>query len=139
VAKPWRILRDAVAARQPARFERSSWPPSSESSDLARAERCGCVEFALAGGFAASALRQSPILGYLLGCVIRPSTPGFVGNQSQTAALADVGVIFLPLGLGVAFSPKDLARARTRNDRHAQHALSNRSMKKRRVARVRTW
>jgi CPA2 family monovalent cation:H+ antiporter-2 len=71
------------------------------------------LAIAVAGGFAASALRQSPILGYLLaGVLIGPFTPGFVGDQSQIAALADVGVIFLMFGLGVAFSLKDLARVR---------------------------
>lgn len=68
---------------------------------------------AVAGGFAASALRQSPILGYMLaGVIVGPFTPGFVGNHEQITALADVGVIFLMFGLGVAFSLKDLARVR---------------------------
>ncbi|HEU4600714.1 MAG TPA: cation:proton antiporter [Steroidobacteraceae bacterium] len=71
------------------------------------------LAIAVAGGFAASWLRQSPILGYLLaGVLIGPFTPGFVGNRDQIAALADVGVIFLMFGLGVAFSLKDLARVR---------------------------
>lgn len=35
--------------------------------------------------------------------------PGFVGNRDL---LADVGVILLMFGLGVAFSLKDLARVR---------------------------
>jgi CPA2 family monovalent cation:H+ antiporter-2 len=71
------------------------------------------LAIAVAGGFVASWLRQSPILGYLLaGVVIGPFTPGFVGDRSQIAVLADVGVIFLMFGLGVAFSLKDLARVR---------------------------
>jgi CPA2 family monovalent cation:H+ antiporter-2 len=71
------------------------------------------LAIAVAGGFAASALRQSPILGYLLaGVVIGPFTPGFVGDREQITVLADVGVIFLMFGLGVAFSLKDLARVR---------------------------
>jgi monovalent cation:H+ antiporter-2, CPA2 family len=71
------------------------------------------LAIAVAGGFAASALRQSPILGYLLaGVLIGPFTPGFVGDREQIAVLADVGVIFLMFGLGVAFSLKDLARVR---------------------------
>jgi CPA2 family monovalent cation:H+ antiporter-2 len=71
------------------------------------------LAIAVAGGFAASWLRQSPILGYLLaGVLIGPFTPGFVGDRDQIAALADVGVIFLMFGLGVAFSLKDLARVR---------------------------
>ncbi len=68
---------------------------------------------AVAGGFLASWLRQSPIFGYLLaGVAIGPFTPGFVGNRENIALLADVGVIFLMFGLGVAFSLKDLARVR---------------------------
>jgi CPA2 family monovalent cation:H+ antiporter-2 len=71
------------------------------------------LAIAVAGGFVASWLRQSPILGYLLaGVLIGPFTPGFVGDRQQIAALADVGVIFLMFGLGVAFSLKDLARVR---------------------------
>jgi CPA2 family monovalent cation:H+ antiporter-2 len=71
------------------------------------------LAIAVAGGFAASWLRQSPILGYLLaGVLIGPFTPGFVGNREQIAVLADVGVIFLMFALGVAFSLKDLARVR---------------------------
>ena len=71
------------------------------------------LAIAVAGGFTASWLKQSPILGYLLaGVLIGPFTPGFVGNREQIAALADVGVIFLMFGLGVAFSLKDLGRVR---------------------------
>lgn len=66
---------------------------------------------ALAGGLLANALRQSPILGYLMaGVLIGPFTPGFVGDREQIAALAEVGVIFLMFALGVAFSLKELAR-----------------------------
>lgn len=71
------------------------------------------LAIAVAGGFVASWLRQSPILGYLLaGVLIGPFTPGFVADHEQIAALAEVGVIFLMFGLGVAFSLKDLARVR---------------------------
>ena len=71
------------------------------------------LTIAVAGGFIASWLRQSPILGYLLaGVLIGPFTPGFVGNREQIAELAEVGVIFLMFALGVVFSLKDLARVR---------------------------
>ncbi len=71
------------------------------------------LAIAVAGGFLASWLRQSPIFGYLLaGVAIGPFTPGFVGDRENIALLADVGVIFLMFGLGVAFSFKDLARVR---------------------------
>jgi hypothetical protein len=56
------------------------------------------VALAIAAGWRASRSVRSP--------------PGFVGNHAQVAALADVGVIFLMFGLGVAFSLKDLARVR---------------------------
>ena len=40
------------------------------------------LAIAVAGGLAASWLRQSPILGYLLaGVIIGPFTPGFVGES----------------------------------------------------------
>lgn len=65
------------------------------------------------GGFIANRLHQSPILGYLVaGMAIGPFTPGFVGERSQIAELAEVGVIFLMFSLGVAFSVKDLGRIR---------------------------
>ncbi|MET0985000.1 MAG: cation:proton antiporter, partial [Steroidobacteraceae bacterium] len=71
------------------------------------------LTIAVAGGFLASWMRQSPILGYLLaGVLIGPFTPGFVGNREEIAELAEVGVIFLMFALGVAFSLKDLARVR---------------------------
>jgi monovalent cation:H+ antiporter-2, CPA2 family len=71
------------------------------------------LAIAVAGGFLASWMRQSPILGYLLaGVLIGPFTPGFVGDRHQIAELAEVGVIFLMFALGVAFSLKDLARVR---------------------------
>ena len=71
------------------------------------------LAIAVAGGFLASWMRQSPILGYLLaGVLIGPFTPGFVGDREEIAELAEVGVIFLMFALGVAFSLKDLARVR---------------------------
>jgi monovalent cation:H+ antiporter-2, CPA2 family len=63
------------------------------------------VSIALVGGLLAHALRQPPIVGYLLaGIIIGPFTPGFSGDRDQIAALAEVGVIFLMFGLGIEFS-----------------------------------
>ena len=103
---------DGKAARATLRRHTTPRAPM-DSSSPARAQRRVALAIAVAGGFAASRLRQSPILGYLLaGVIIGPFTPGFVGDREQIAALADVGVIFLMFGLGVAFSIKDLARVR---------------------------
>jgi CPA2 family monovalent cation:H+ antiporter-2 len=69
------------------------------------------LTIALAGGLLANALRQSPIIGYLVaGVLIGPFTPGFVGDREKIASVAEVGVIFLMFALGVAFSLKELAR-----------------------------
>jgi monovalent cation:H+ antiporter-2, CPA2 family len=71
------------------------------------------VAVALVGGLLAYRLRQPPIVGYLLaGVAIGPSTPGFVGDRAQIAALAEVGVIFLMFALGIEFSLRELARVR---------------------------
>lgn len=68
---------------------------------------------ALVGGLIAHWLRQSVIVGYLLaGMAIGPFTPGFIGDQEQIAALAEVGVIFLMFALGIEFSLTELARVK---------------------------
>jgi len=69
------------------------------------------LAFAGLGGLLAGFLKQPPVVGYLAaGVVVGPFTPGFVGNHSTIAALADVGVIFLMFALGVTFSVKELTR-----------------------------
>lgn len=69
---------------------------------------------AFALGFAASRLRLPPIVGYLVaGVVIGPFTPGFVGDVSLASQLAEIGVILLMFGVGLHFSPRDLAQARS--------------------------
>jgi CPA2 family monovalent cation:H+ antiporter-2 len=69
------------------------------------------VAIALVGGLLAHRLHQSVIVGYLLaGMVIGPFTPGFVGDRTQIATLAEVGVIFLMFALGIEFSLKELVR-----------------------------
>ena len=71
------------------------------------------VTVALIGGLIAHRLRQSVIVGYLLaGVAIGPSTPGFVGDRGEIAALAEVGVLFLMFALGIEFSLKELARVK---------------------------
>lgn len=69
---------------------------------------------ALIGGLIAHRLRQPVIVGYLLaGVVLGPFTPGFIGDRTQIAALAEIGVIFLMFALGIEFSLKELARLRS--------------------------
>ena len=68
------------------------------------------VAIALLGGLLAHWLRQSVIVGYLVaGMAIGPFTPGFIGDRTQIASLAEVGVVFLMFALGIEFSLKELA------------------------------
>jgi CPA2 family monovalent cation:H+ antiporter-2 len=72
------------------------------------------VAIALVGGLIAYRLKQSVIVGYLVaGMAIGPFTPGFVGDRTTIASLAEVGVLFLMFALGIEFSLKELARVRT--------------------------
>ena len=65
--------------------------------------------FALVGGLVAVRVGLSPIVGYLLaGIAVGPFTPGFVGDATLAAQLAEIGVILLMFGVGMHFSPKDL-------------------------------
>jgi CPA2 family monovalent cation:H+ antiporter-2 len=64
---------------------------------------------ALLFGLGASALRISPIVGYLVaGIAVGPFTPGFVGDPSLANQLSEIGVILLMFGVGLHFSIKDL-------------------------------
>jgi len=68
---------------------------------------------ALLGGLLARRLGLPTLVGYLLvGVVIGPFTPGFVGDAKTIAQLAELGVIFLMFGVGLHFSLSDLARVR---------------------------
>ena len=68
---------------------------------------------ALVGGAVAARLRQPTVVGYLVaGIVIGPFTPGFVGDQAQITALADIGVVLLLFALGVQFPLRDLVAVR---------------------------
>jgi len=69
---------------------------------------------ALLFGLFASALRVSPIVGYLLaGIAVGPFTPGFVADSALASQLAEIGVILLMFGVGLHFSIKDLMSVRT--------------------------
>jgi monovalent cation:H+ antiporter-2, CPA2 family len=64
---------------------------------------------ALLFGLVASALRMSPIVGYLVaGIAAGPFTPGFVGDAGLANQLSEIGVILLMFGVGLHFSIKDL-------------------------------
>jgi monovalent cation:H+ antiporter-2, CPA2 family len=68
---------------------------------------------ALLFGLVASALRVSPIVGYLIaGIAVGPFTPGFVADSGLASQLAEIGVILLMFGVGLHFSIKDLLSVR---------------------------
>ena len=68
---------------------------------------------AFIGGVIARRVKLPTIVGYLLaGIVIGPFTPGFVGDVETIQQLAELGVIFLMLGVGLHFSFADLWRVR---------------------------
>lgn len=68
---------------------------------------------AAAGGFAARALRLSPIVGYLAaGLIISPATPGYRTDPGAIQQLANIGVIFLMFGVGLHFNLRDLLTVR---------------------------
>jgi CPA2 family monovalent cation:H+ antiporter-2 len=64
----------------------------------------GSLAAALVLGFLAHRLKVSPIVGYLLaGVVVGPFTPGFVADRAVAEQLAEIGVILLLFGIGLAF------------------------------------
>ena len=71
------------------------------------------LTFALFLGIAARAAKLPAILGYLAaGVAIGPFTPGLEGDVALAQQLAEVGVILLMFGVGLHFSPRELADAR---------------------------
>ena len=67
------------------------------------------LAYALLGGFIASRLRLSPIVGYLLaGIAVGPFTPGFAADAHLAEQLAEIGVVFLMFGVGMHFSLREL-------------------------------
>jgi CPA2 family monovalent cation:H+ antiporter-2 len=64
---------------------------------------------AFVGGYIARKLGMPSLVGYLLaGLAIGPFTPGFVGDSHAANQLAEMGVIFMMVGVGLHFSLKDL-------------------------------
>lgn len=71
------------------------------------------LTLALLLGLAARAARLPTIVGYLAaGVALGPYTPGFVGDIAAAQQLAEIGVILLMFGVGLHFSPRELADAR---------------------------
>lgn len=68
---------------------------------------------AFLGGTIVRRIGLPPIVGYLLaGILIGPFTPGFNGDIHTIQQLAELGVIFLMLGVGLHFSFEDLWKVR---------------------------
>src|SRR3954463_1040068 len=68
---------------------------------------------ALLFGVLARKLRLPPLAGYLVaGVLIGPHTPGFVGDLALAGELSEIGIILLMFGVGLHFSPQELAEAR---------------------------
>lgn len=68
---------------------------------------------AFVGGFIASKLRVSSIVGYLLvGVLLGPRTPGLMANPELASQLSEIGVILLMFGVGLHFSFQDLLAVR---------------------------
>lgn len=68
---------------------------------------------ALVGGFAADRLKQSPIVGYILGGVlVGPYILGLIEDIDLIGAFAEIGVILLMFTLGIEFSISRLEKVK---------------------------
>jgi len=68
---------------------------------------------AFLGGLLARRIGLPTIVGYLFaGIALGPFTPGFIGDIDTIQQLAELGVIFLMLGVGLHFSFEDLWKVR---------------------------
>ncbi|MCE9506888.1 MAG: Kef family K(+) transporter [Alphaproteobacteria bacterium] len=71
------------------------------------------LSLALVCGLAATKLRISPIVGYLLvGILIGPHTPGFIANIKIAQELSEIGIVLLMFGVGLHFSVSDFMAVR---------------------------
>ncbi|HAH13501.1 MAG TPA: cation:proton antiport protein, partial [Pantoea agglomerans] len=69
----------------------------------------GALVLAFLLGMLANRLRISPLVRYLMaGLLAGPFTPGFLADTNLAPELAELGVFVLMLGVGLAFSMKDL-------------------------------
>ena len=70
----------------------------------------GGLAAALICGYITFRLGLSPIVGYLLaGVVVGPHTPGFVADREMADQFAEIGVILLMFGVGLAIPPRGIA------------------------------
>ena len=70
---------------------------------------------ALVLGAIAHRLGVPPMIGYIAaGLVVGPATPGFVAEQEDVLALADIGVALLMFSIGLQFSLAELRTVGTR-------------------------
>lgn len=68
---------------------------------------------ALIGGLIAETLRQSPLIGYILGGILAgPYVSGAINEQEIVQGFADIGVILLMFTLGIEFSLTQLSRVK---------------------------
>jgi CPA2 family monovalent cation:H+ antiporter-2 len=68
---------------------------------------------ALGGGLIAERLKQSPLIGYIVGGIlVGPYVTGLVSNLHIVNSFADIGIILLMFTLGIEFSLKRLERVR---------------------------
>jgi CPA2 family monovalent cation:H+ antiporter-2 len=68
---------------------------------------------ALGGGLIAERLKQSPLIGYILGGImVGPYVTGLVSNLQMVNSLADIGIILLMFTLGIEFSLKRLEKVK---------------------------
>lgn len=64
-------------------------------------------------GFAATKLRISPLVGYILaGVAIGPFTPGFIADLHIAEQLSEIGIVLLLFGVGLHFSMADFMEVR---------------------------
>jgi K+:H+ antiporter len=69
---------------------------------------------AFLGGVLARRIGLPTLVGYLVvGIIIGPFTPGYVGDTNTISQLAELGIIFLLFGVGLHFSLRDLWAVRT--------------------------
>ncbi|MDR3288087.1 MAG: cation:proton antiporter [Peptococcaceae bacterium] len=68
---------------------------------------------ALIGGFIADRLKQSPIIGYIVGGIlIGPNALGLINNMELVKDMSELGVILLMFTLGIEFSLSRLNKVR---------------------------
>lgn len=71
------------------------------------------IGMAFVCGFAASKLRLSPLVGYIVaGIIVGPHSPGFIADIHIAEQLSEIGVVLLLFGVGLHFSIEDFMEVR---------------------------